>query len=118
MAPAASAPMSQPRAPTSRLWVCWRHFCGNIIRNPSERLASYGVKAGSLSNILQARNLTVGGGEMDAGGKTVFLHPSGEFHSEREIGNVIVGTTARGVPLYLRDVADIARSYQNPARYL
>src|SRR5262249_35186395 len=83
-----------------------------------ERLASYGIKTGSLSNILQARNLTMGGGEMDADGKTVFLNPSGEFHSEREIGNVIVGNTNTGSPLYLRDVADIIRGYDNPPRYL
>ena len=83
-----------------------------------ERLASYGIKTGQLSNILQARNLTTGGGEIDAGGKTVFLHPSGEFRSEREIGDVIVGSAAHGAPLYLRDVADIVRSYENPPKYL
>ena len=83
-----------------------------------ERLAAYGIKLGSLPQILQARNLTVGGGELDAGGKTVFLHPSGEFKSEREIGDVIVGTTSRGEPLYLRDVADIVRGYENPPRFL
>lgn len=83
-----------------------------------ERLASYGIKTGSLSSILQARNLTVGGGEVDSGGKTVFLHPSGEFTNEREIGDVIVGSSAHGAPLYLRDVADIVRSYENPPRLL
>jgi multidrug efflux pump subunit AcrB len=83
-----------------------------------ERLASYGIKTGTLSSILQARNLAVGGGEIDAGGKTVFLHPSGEFQSEREIRDVIVGTTPQGAPLYLRDVADVVRSYENPPRLL
>jgi multidrug efflux pump subunit AcrB len=83
-----------------------------------ERLASYGTKVGSLPNILQARNLTTGGGEIDSGGKTVFLNPSGEFRSEREIADVIVGSTPHGSPLYLRDVADIVRSYETPPRYL
>jgi multidrug efflux pump subunit AcrB len=83
-----------------------------------ERLASYGIKPGSIANVLEARNLTVGGGEIDAGGKTVFLHPSGEFRNEREIRDVIVGSTAQGAPLYLRDVADIVRSYENPPRHL
>lgn len=83
-----------------------------------ERLAAYGMKPGSLSSVLQARNLTVGGGEIDAGGKTVFLLPSGEFRSEREIRDVMIGTTRHGTPLYLRDVADIVRSYENPPRFL
>ncbi len=89
----------------------------NIIYS-QERLAAYSLKLGSLSNILQARNLSVGGGEMNADGKTVFLHPSGEFKSEKEIGDVIVGTTSRGNPIYLRDMADIVRTYENPPRYL
>jgi len=83
-----------------------------------ERLASYGIKPSALSSILQSRNLTMGGGEMESSGKTVFLKPSGEFRSEKEIGDVAVGHTAHGYPLYLRDVADIVRTYENPPRYL
>ena len=83
-----------------------------------ERLASYGIKTGALSDVLRARNLTMGGGEFDAGGKSVLVSPSGEFQSEREIGDVTVGATSYGTPLYLRDVADIVRSYDTPARYL
>ncbi len=89
----------------------------NIVYS-QERLASYGLKMGNLSQTLQARNISIGGGEVDAGGKTVFLHPTGEFQNEREIGDVIVGANAHGAPLYLRDVADIVRSYENPPRYL
>jgi multidrug efflux pump subunit AcrB len=83
-----------------------------------ERLASYGIKPSELSRVLEARNLTAGGGEIDAGGKTVFLHPSGEFRSEREIRDVIIGASAHGSPLYLRDVADVVRGYENPPRFL
>ena len=74
-----------------------------------ERLASYGIKTGTLARKLEARNLKRGSGEIDVGGKTVFLHPSGEFKSEGEIRDVIVGTTAQGAPLYLRHVTDVAR---------
>jgi multidrug efflux pump subunit AcrB len=102
-------------AKVTRSGVLAEHI--NIIYS-QERLAAYSVKLGSLSNILQARNLSVGGGEMDADGKTVFLHPSGEFQSEKEIGDVIVGSTPQGNPIYLRDMADIVRSYENPPRYL
>jgi multidrug efflux pump subunit AcrB len=83
-----------------------------------ERLASYGIKTGTLSNILRARNLTSGAGEFDAGGKNVLIVPTGEFHSEQEIGDVAVGVTPQGSPLYLRDVADVIRSYDQPARFL
>ena len=62
--------------------------------------------------------LTTGAGEFDAGGKNVLIAPSGEFRSEHEIGDVSIGATAQGAPLYLRDVADVVRSYDRPARFL
>src|SRR5262249_54557542 len=83
-----------------------------------ERLASYGLKGGTLNGIMRARNLTTGAGEFDAGGKNVLITPTGEFHSEREIGDVALGVAPLGTPLYLRDVADVVRSYDHPARFL
>ena len=83
-----------------------------------ERLASYGLKRQGLSNLFRERNLTVAGGELDAGSKRLFINPSGEFRTEEEIGGVSIGKTAYGTPLYLRDVADTVRDYESPARFL
>jgi multidrug efflux pump subunit AcrB len=83
-----------------------------------ERLASYGITLGRLREVLRARNTALGGGEMEVGGRTVALKPTGEFRNEREIGGVIVGGSNAGVPLYLRDLVEVAREYQNPPRYL
>jgi multidrug efflux pump subunit AcrB len=83
-----------------------------------ERVASYGVPMGQLRDILRARNTALGGGLMEVGGRTVALNPSGEFRDEREIGGVIVGSSAGGAPLYLRDLVDIDRGYESPPRYL
>ncbi len=83
-----------------------------------ERLASYGITMSRLQDVLQARNTALGGGEMEVGSRTVALTPTGEFGDEREIGGVIVGSSSAGVPLYLRDLVDVDREYQNPPRYL
>ena len=83
-----------------------------------ERLASYGITLGRLRDVLQARNTALGGGQMDVGDRTVTLEPSGEFRDAREIGGVIVGSSSAGVPLYLRDLVNVDREYQNPPRYL
>lgn len=83
-----------------------------------EKLASYGFRPDVLSSALRARNLTATGGEFDAGGKNVLVNPSGEFQSEREIGDVTLGVTPYGSPVYLRDAVDIIRSYDSPPRYL
>ncbi|HEU4526073.1 MAG TPA: efflux RND transporter permease subunit, partial [Gemmatimonadales bacterium] len=83
-----------------------------------ERLASYGITLGRLRDVLQARNTALGGGQMEVGDRTVTLEPSGEFSDAREIGGVIVGSSGAGVPLYLRDLVNVDREYQNPPRYL
>jgi multidrug efflux pump subunit AcrB len=82
-----------------------------------ERLASYGVRPSNLENVLKGRNITTPGGQLNVEGKNVNLDPSGEFKNERELGDVIV-PAANGSTVYLRDLAHIVRSYENPARYL
>jgi multidrug efflux pump subunit AcrB len=83
-----------------------------------ERIASYGVQMGKLQDILRSRNTALGGGQMEVEGRTVALNPSGEFLNEKEIGDVIVGNSRGGAPLYLRDLVDIDRGYESPPRYL
>ena len=82
-----------------------------------ERLASYNLKPASLSNILGARNIVSSGGQLDTQTKSVRIDASGEFRSEDEIGGVVVGATAYGSALYLRDFASTVRAYESP-RYL
>ncbi|HXI26256.1 MAG TPA: efflux RND transporter permease subunit, partial [Pyrinomonadaceae bacterium] len=83
-----------------------------------ERIASYGLKPGDLPDILKARNITPAGGQLEAVGKNFSIDPSGEFKSEKEIGDVAIARTAPGAPVYLRDVVDVERGYDSPPRYL
>jgi multidrug efflux pump subunit AcrB len=83
-----------------------------------ERLASYGLQPSSLGQILQARNTTLPGGLLEVEGKNILIDPTGEFRNEKEIGDVIMGASPSGAPLYLRDMVDIFRAYPTPPRYL
>jgi multidrug efflux pump subunit AcrB len=83
-----------------------------------ERLASYGVQTGKLQDVLRSRNTALAGGQVEVEGRTVALNPTGEFLNEKEIGDVIVGSSRGGAPLYLRDLVDIDRGYESPPRYL
>ena len=83
-----------------------------------ERIASYGLQPGDLPNILSARNITPAGGQLEAVGKNFSIDPSGEFKSEKEIGDVAITRTEQGAPVYLRDVVDVERGYDSPPRYL
>jgi len=82
-----------------------------------ERLASYGVTPSALKNILGARNITLPGGTIEAPGKSLNIDPSGEFASEREIGDVLIPTSSGG-GVYLRDLASVVRSYTSPPNFL
>jgi multidrug efflux pump subunit AcrB len=83
-----------------------------------ERLASYGLTPAVLPSVLSARNITLAGGQLEVEGKNISIQPSGEFTSERDIGDVIVAASPTGNPVYLRDIADIYRGYDTPPRYL
>jgi multidrug efflux pump subunit AcrB len=83
-----------------------------------ERLASYGGNVSKLPDILKARNISVPGGVLEVEGKEVTVEPSGEFKSEKEIGEVMVGAAANEVPIYLRDLVEVVRQYESPPQFL
>ena len=83
-----------------------------------ERLAAYGLKPSALGDVLAARNITAPGGVLEIHGKNVSIDPAGELHDEHELGNVLVTTSSSGVPVYLRELVDVSRGYQSPARFL
>ncbi len=82
------------------------------------RLASVGLQQSQLKDVLNARNIMLPGGVLEVGSKNVIINPSGQFKSEQEIGDVIVGATQAGAPVYLRDSVDILRGYESPPSYL
>ena len=85
-----------------------------------EQLAQYGMTPSNLKDVLGARNITLPGGQIEVGPKTILIDPSGKFVTPQQIGDVIIGTSsnAQHSPVYLRDVVDISRGYQSPAKYL
>src|SRR5215510_14450629 len=83
-----------------------------------ERLASYGLQVSDLSRILAARNITVPGGSIEAGGREIRIDASGKFEDARAIGDVLLPGPEGSPPLYLRDVVRVSRAYQAPANYL
>jgi multidrug efflux pump subunit AcrB len=82
-----------------------------------ERLAAYGIQPSKLDDILSARNISSPGGQVNVEGKNVTVEPSGEFKSVGEIGDTLIPTGSNRT-VYLRDIADVVRAYDVPARYL
>ncbi|MCC7033327.1 MAG: efflux RND transporter permease subunit [Acidobacteria bacterium] len=83
-----------------------------------QRLAGFGLQPAALLQSLSGRTTTGAAGLIEVEGRNLLIDPSGEFVSERDIGDVIIGRSGAGRPVYLRDGVDIIRGYQTPARYL
>ena len=83
-----------------------------------ERLASYGLQPADLSRILNARNITLPGGSIEAGERRIQIDPSGKFEAARAVGDVLLTPPKGALPLYLRNLVQISRGYQAPPDYL
>src|SRR3984957_15495106 len=85
-----------------------------------QRLAEYGMTPSNLKDILGARNITLPGGQLEVGPQNIMVDPSGKFTNPQQIGDVIIGSSSSAAqsPVYLRDLVDISRGYQSPAKYL
>jgi multidrug efflux pump subunit AcrB len=83
-----------------------------------ERLAALGMDLPNLRGLLSARNAALPGGAAEAGGRHLSVDPSTELRNEKEIGDVMIGASAGGAPMYLRDIFEVRRGYESPARYL
>ncbi|MCK5569879.1 MAG: efflux RND transporter permease subunit, partial [Spirochaetes bacterium] len=73
-------------------------------------LASYGLTVDQVINIIRAEHINIAGGSIDEGSTTFSLRTVGKFRSIEEIENVIIANV-RGVPVYLKDLADIYDGY-------
>jgi multidrug efflux pump subunit AcrB len=83
----------------------------------NRRLTALGMDTLSINQRLAARNINLPGGQVELPGQSLAVKPSGEFRSEAELGGVPLDARP-GYPLYLRDVAEIVRGYQDPPRQL
>ena len=83
-----------------------------------ERLASYGLQPSQLGRVLDARNITLPGGSIDADRGQIQIDPSGKFETARAIGDILLRPSPTASPLYLRDLVQISRAYEAPANYL
>ena len=85
-----------------------------------DRLAAYGLQPSNLKDIVGARNITLPGGQLEVGPKSIQIDPSGKFTKPQQIGDVIISASSSAAqsPVYLRDLVQISRGYQSPAQYL
>jgi len=83
----------------------------------NRRLAPFGLDPASLGIRLAQRNINQPGGTVELPRQSLVVKPSGKLQGEAEIGNLVVDSRD-GVPLYLRDLVEVVRGYEDPPRIL
>jgi len=71
-----------------------------------EKLRSYNLSVNQITNILRLENRNRPVGPMDEGKYEVLVRSQGEFSNVEQVRNVVV-TSRGGVPIYLKDVAEV-----------
>lgn len=92
----------------------------------SEKMAQAGIPVNRVLGALQAENLNIPGGSVQAGTRKFNVRTSGDYGSLDEIRNTIVGSSMPGGPggsrssdsrsqkiVYLRDIADVSYAYED-----
>jgi multidrug efflux pump subunit AcrB len=79
-----------------------------------ERFAALEVGQQTLRDAITARNVSTPSGAVEADGRSVTIQSSGEYATERDVGDTLITTTANGAPVYVRDVVDVIRDYEPP----
>ncbi len=76
-------------------------------------LVQFKLDPSQIAASLQAQNIVLPGGTINAAGERMVIEPSGDFQSVEEIRNLAIAT-AKGQILYLRDIASVRRDYVDP----
>ncbi len=77
------------------------------------RFSAWNIRPEDIVDVLRRRNINMPGGRVELPDQHLAVQPSGEFRSEQEIGQVVVDVQ-NGYPVYLRDLADVVRGYEDP----
>ena len=82
-----------------------------------DKMAEFGISQQEIYQALAAKNLPATAGNIHLGDEYLPVNPTGEFKSEKEFGDLLIGSRFGSDRLvYLRDVATVKRGYEEPQR--
>lgn len=78
-----------------------------------KRMAQFSVTPSAMIQTVQARNVTGAAGTLDTDTTSVPVKTNGEYASLDDIRNTLINVSPTGQPLYVRDIADVTRTYED-----
>ena len=73
-----------------------------------EQLTNLGIPISRLYALLQTQNTVSNAGHVRIGQEYIRIHPTGEFNSVQELGNLLISEPGSDKLIYLRDIAEIS----------
>ncbi|KLV10801.1 AcrB/AcrD/AcrF family protein [Photobacterium ganghwense] len=77
-----------------------------------QRLSALGISPKTIYGTLETQNLVTSAGAVRIGSEYIRVHPTGEFQSVEELGDLIITDGGSKGLIYLRDVAEIKREFK------
>lgn len=84
------------------------------LRASRSRMAELGVALPDILATLNRQNLTADSGRVTVNNDYIRIDPTGEFTRVEDLGQLLVRGDADGNLVYLKDLVDITREYQDP----
>jgi cobalt-zinc-cadmium resistance protein CzcA len=75
-----------------------------------DALTRYGLSLSDIFNALQMNNGAAGGATIEHNGEQAIIRGEGLLQNDSDIGNIVLRTGAGGMPLYVRDVAQVVQA--------
>ncbi len=79
-----------------------------------ERMAALGIPGDAIGRELQRRAITANAGRVQVGPKYIAIDPTGNSDTVEEIAGTFLSGVGSDSQIYLRDVADVKRGFQEP----
>lgn len=83
----------------------------------NRKLSPYGFDVRNLAQGLATRNISEPGASVELPEQTLAVKTSGKLRGEAELADLVVDVRD-GVPVYLRDLVEVVRGYEDPPRVL
>jgi multidrug efflux pump subunit AcrB len=75
------------------------------------QMTAAGITPQQLSDLLSRQNVVSDAGHLQVGSESIRLHPTGEFQSVQELGNLLVSQPGSLKSVYLRDIATVTQGF-------
>ena len=76
------------------------------------KLATLDVQPAALFGVLSTQNIVKSAGAITSGPNYIYVHPTGEFKSVKQLEDLVISGTSSDRLVYLKDVATISKGFQ------